>query len=228
LIHRLSLRCSETPAFASWQDIYRGYGQDLTFDQWRDAVGRAPGQGFDALAQLAALVGTSFDATAVRAERQALKHALAMEQPLRPGVHVLLTEAQALGLPCAIASSSDRAWVSGWLQHHRLDAFFRCLCTAEMVAHAKPAPDLYLCAAACLGLPPAACLAFEDSPNGVRATQAAGMRCVAVPGPITAQLPFPPVDLNLATLDAVPLRDILAFFGGATAPADARRGGAYR
>ena len=59
-------------------------------------------------------------------------------------------------------------------------------------------------------MPPADCLVFEDSPNGVLAARAAGMRCVAVPGAITRRLTLPPADLLIESLDALPLADILA------------------
>jgi beta-phosphoglucomutase-like phosphatase (HAD superfamily) len=49
------------------------------------------------------------------------------------------------------------------------------------VAHGKPAPDLFLLAAKRLGIPPAECLAFEDSDPGVLAARAAGMRVVIIP-----------------------------------------------
>lgn len=54
--------------------------------------------------------------------------------------------------------------------------------SASMVARGKPAPDLFLHAAAALGYAPAACLVVEDSPAGIRAAQAAGMRVVAFTG----------------------------------------------
>ena len=80
----------------------------------------------------------------------------------------------------------------------------------DTVPVAKPAPDLFLSAADCLGVAPAACLVFEDSPNGILAARAAGMRCVVVPGAITSRLTLPPADLVLASLDALPLDEIVA------------------
>jgi len=50
------------------------------------------------------------------------------------------------------------------------------------VPHGKPAPDVYLRAAELLQVEPQHCLAFEDSLNGAKAAQAAGMRTVAIPG----------------------------------------------
>jgi beta-phosphoglucomutase-like phosphatase (HAD superfamily) len=100
--------------------------------------------------------------------------------------------------------------VLGWLRHHGIESTFACIRTADDVLRTKPAPDLFLSAAACLGLPPNSCLVFEDSPNGILAAHAAGMRCVAVPGAITRRLALPSADLLIESLDALPLADILA------------------
>jgi len=102
--------------------------------------------------------------------------------------------------------------VLGWLQHHGIEAGFNCIRTSDDVRRTKPAPDLFLSAAVCLGVPPDRCLVFEDSPNGILAARAAGMHCVVVPGAITRRLTLPPADLLIASLDALPLADILAMF----------------
>ena len=201
---------TETAAFESWQSIYGDYGHELSLDLWKDAVGRTPGQGFDAAGHLAALVEQPFDRAALIAERLARKRALCARQPLLPGVTQILAEARRLGLPRAVASSSDREWVEGWLRHYGIRDEFDCVRTADDVAATKPAPDLFLSAAACLGMPPGACLVFEDSPNGARGAKAAGMRCVVVPGAITSQLAMPAADLVLPSLEALPLAAIIA------------------
>lgn len=203
---------TETPAFESWRSMYAQHGHELALDQWQAALGRGTGHGFDALAQLGVLVGDGFDPETVLARRMELKHAMSLEQPLLQGVEQILAEARSLGLPCAVASSSGRAWVEGWLQHHNILHEFRCVRTADDVQATKPAPDLFLSAAACLGAAPEQCLVFEDSPNGVQAARAAGMRSVAVPGAIAGLLPPPPADLVLPSLDALPLHELLARF----------------
>src|SRR5262245_57733142 len=187
------LVATETPAFESWRAIYTEYGHDLTLDLWKDALGTA--EGFDALAHLATLVPHPLDRAGTLARRLESKRALAADQPLLPGVRTILDQARALALPCAVASSSDRPWAEGWLSLHNILDYFTCIRTSEDVARTKPAPDLFLSAAACLDAPSAACLVFEDSPNGILAARAARMRCVAVPGAITRQLDLPPADL---------------------------------
>ena len=73
----------------------------------------------------------------------------------------------------------------------------------------KPAPDLYLGVAECLGVAPERCVALEDSPNGLRAALAAGMRCVVVPTPLTAGLDFTGAALELAALSDLELPELL-------------------
>ena len=60
-------------------------------------------------------------------------------------------------------------------------AGFAAVATRDDVERGKPSPDLYLAAAAGLGVDPAACLALEDSPPGARAAAAAGMAVLLVP-----------------------------------------------
>lgn len=101
--------------------------------------------------------------------------------PLRPGVTALLREARAAGVRCAVATTTSRANVVALLdgatggEGH---GWFETLVCAEDAPVKKPAPDVYLEALARLGLPPAACLALEDSVNGVGAATAAGIAVV--------------------------------------------------
>ncbi|HWQ15747.1 MAG TPA: HAD family hydrolase [Roseiflexaceae bacterium] len=198
---------TETPAYESWLRIYAEHGLELPLALWKEALGTA--HGFDALAHLAARVGPALDRVAVRARRLRLKEELSAGQPLLPGVRAILDQADALGLPRAVASSSDRRWVVGWLARHNILQRFACVRTADDVRYTKPDPELFLSAAACLGVAPAGCLVFEDSPNGILAARAAGMRCVAVPSPITRRIALPEADLVLERLDALPLAEII-------------------
>jgi HAD superfamily hydrolase (TIGR01509 family) len=84
-------------------------------------------------------------------------------------------------LPCAVASSSTSEWLAGvlarlGLAHHFGPRVF----SAALLARGKPHPDIYLGAAAGLGVAPSQCLAIEDSPIGVASAVAAGMRVVGL------------------------------------------------
>ena len=57
----------------------------------------------------------------------------------------------------------------------------RCVCTGDEVERGKPDPEIFRLAASRLGVDPARCVVIEDTPLGVRAAKAAGMRVVAVP-----------------------------------------------
>ncbi len=126
-----------------------------------------------------------------------------------PGVETLLRDARGLGLGRACASSSSSGWVEGWLKRHGVHELFDVIVTRDDVSRVKPDPELFLLAAARLGLDPAECVVFEDSPNGMRAALAAGMRCVAVPNTLTSRIERPNVDLVVASLAEQPLAQIL-------------------
>jgi HAD superfamily hydrolase (TIGR01509 family) len=176
-------------------------------DDWQHSLGT--NGGFDPRARLVELAGEGLDGEAVEREVQEANRRACDAQSLLPGVEALLLEAERLGLRRAVASSSSRAWVEGWLTRHGIRGLVEVVCARDDVALVKPAPDLFLLAAERLALPPAACLVFEDSPNGMRAARAAGMRCVAVPNGLTRQLRLPDPDLVVGSLAERPLGAIL-------------------
>jgi HAD superfamily hydrolase (TIGR01509 family) len=101
---------------------------------------------------------------------------------LMPGVIELLDAADSAGLPCAIATSSSRAFLDDALRRLHLASRFITTFTADDVTEGKPHPEIYLRTAAQLGLSPAQMLVLEDSSNGCRAAVDAGAFTVAVPG----------------------------------------------
>ncbi|KYF83194.1 hypothetical protein BE17_50940, partial [Sorangium cellulosum] len=100
---------------------------------------------------------------------------------LKPGAADLLSATALAGLPTALASSSPRRLIDAVLERFALRPRFQAVVSGDDVAHPKPAPDIFLRAAAALGVPPARCAVLEDSLAGVTAGRAAGMVVVAVP-----------------------------------------------
>ena len=98
-----------------------------------------------------------------------------------PGVRELIAFFRARGLPMAIASSSYQKLIDVVVSSLGIEQDIVLSYSAENEAFGKPHPGVYLTACKQLGVEPAAALAFEDSPNGVKAARAAGMRCVFVP-----------------------------------------------
>ena len=115
-----------------------------------------------------------------------------------PGVHALLTRLRAHGVNLAVASSADRIKVEANLRAVNIDmAWFGAIITGEDATRKKPAPDLFLAAAARLGRPPENCCVVEDAVNGIQAAKQAGMRCVAV------EQSFPAAILRAAGPDVI-------------------------
>lgn len=128
-----------------------------------------------------------------------VEHVRATGQAM-PGVLEAVGLFQRLGLRLAIASSSPLRLIDAVRDRLGL-RFIDVRCSALDEARGKPAPDVYLTAARRLGVMPADCLAIEDSPAGVAAAKAAGMRCLAVPDPILAADPqYREADAVLPTL----------------------------
>ncbi|MCX7149238.1 MAG: HAD-IA family hydrolase [Rhodocyclales bacterium] len=109
--------------------------------------------------------------------------------PLRPGVEALLREARAAGLRLAIATTTTPENVTALLPAE-LMALFATVGAGDTVASKKPAPDIYQWVLAQLDLPAAACLAIEDSANGLKAALAAGLATVITPTDYTRDHDF--------------------------------------
>jgi HAD superfamily hydrolase (TIGR01509 family) len=202
---------TETPLFEAWQEAYRLHGHELRLADWQHSLGTHGG--FDPVAHLSWLAGAGFEAAAVERQVRERYRTRCDRQPLLPGVADLLAEARSLGLGTAVASSSTRGWVESWIEHHGIRPLFDTVCGRDDVAQVKPAPDLFLLAAERLAVPPARCVVFEDSPNGMRAARAAGMRCVAVPNPLTRELSLPDPDLVVSSAAELPLAEIAQRLG---------------
>lgn len=96
------------------------------------------------------------------------------------GLLTLLDALEARGIPVAIATSAPPENVAHSLAELGLDTRLTRVMRSDEVARGKPHPDVFLAAAALIGVEAARCLAFEDAPAGIQAARAAGMRCVAV------------------------------------------------
>ena len=133
--------------------------------------------------------------------------------PPRDGATELIAQAKDAGLALAVASSSSFGWVSGHLDRLGLLPAFDAVCTRDHVAETKPHPALYLLALERLGVAPCDAFAVEDSPNGVAAAKAAGLRCVAAPNPLTAGMDLRHADCVLPSLAGVTLAEVVARLG---------------
>jgi beta-phosphoglucomutase len=118
---------------------------------------------------------------------------------LLPGVADLLERFAALGWPQAVGSSAPRGNLDLLLGATGTLRYFAAVVSGDDVSRGKPDPEVFLTAAARLGVEPARCVVFEDAPAGVEAAKAGGMGCVAV----TFVGHHPEASLRLAGADVV-------------------------
>ena len=199
---------TETPAYEAWSAIYREHGAELLLSDWVSCVGAAD-LPFDAVAHLSKLIGRPLDKAKLTADKEERKSAVCNSQAPLPGVVERLIEAQALGLPLAVASSSTADWVHGHLDRLGLRPHFKLTRTRGDVVRGKPHPDLYLSAAAGLGVSASDCVVFEDSLNGLKAAKAAGARCYVIPNRITESCNFQAADGIYPSLAHVSLAQLM-------------------
>jgi HAD superfamily hydrolase (TIGR01509 family) len=174
---------------------------------WRPAATRAM-QGMSSIEWAAYLhdqLGVAGDpANIARDVGAAVVDHVRRDLPLLPGAAGAV-RALAQHWPLAVASSANREVIDAVLDAAGLAACFRATVSSEEVARGKPAPDVYLEAAARLDADPTTCAAVEDSSNGLRAAHAAGMRVVATPN---RAFPPAPDALALATVVVDGLADV--------------------
>lgn len=109
----------------------------------------------------------------------------AVGAPLRPGVARLIMEARQAGVRLAIATTTSLPNVEALLGAafgSEALALFAVVGAGDVVPAKKPAPDIYSYVLERLGLPAGACIAFEDSTNGVKAARGAGLATIVTPG----------------------------------------------
>ena len=208
---------TEGPIFQSWQEVYRAYGQVLSWDTWGDIIGRSE-IAWDPLADLEESVGEKLDRPRLEEARRQREMEMILAQPVMPGVLEYLEAARQRGLLLAVASSSSYAWVYGHLSRLGLLAYFSCLRTSDDVRRAKPDPELYLSALKGLNIHASEALALEDSPHGITAAKGAGLFCVAVPNELTRRLDTRLADLTLNSLLDLSLEQLLARVNNHSAP----------
>ena len=112
---------------------------------------------------------------------------LAQGTRLIPGVVEVFDALDRAGIPYAVGSNGPPEKMQISLGQHGLIPRFKAVLSGQALGRPKPAPDVYLAAAAACGATPAQCVVIEDSPSGAKAALSAGMRCLgfAEDGPNT-------------------------------------------
>jgi HAD superfamily hydrolase (TIGR01509 family) len=197
---------TESSAYHSIVEEFVAVGLEFDLAAWQQCIG--VGWALDWIDELERRCPSPIDRDAVLARRRARRNDMLAASYVLPGVVDRLAEARTHGLGVAVASSSPRDWVEPHLERLGLLGCFDAVFTRTEIERTKPAPDLFLAAAAALGVEPRAAVAFEDSHHGCHAAKAAGMWCVVVPNPITADQDFGHADLVVGSLEEVDLTSL--------------------
>lgn len=165
--------------FEAWLAAFAEYGADFDFT-WELFLSRAGVSLEDTVVALNAQFSTDLDpavvAAAQRAHFDARIHAL---EPIAPVVEYARRLASE-GAPLSIASGNTRQSVTTTLNVIGLSEVFPIIVTPADVERGKPEPDMFLLAAARMGVPPERCVVFEDSLLGIEAARRGGMSAVLV------------------------------------------------
>lgn len=191
--------------WAAYREVLLEFGADVGMEEYRHRF-IAHGGGPEYACRAYAL---PLGPDALRARKQPRYLArLRAGVPARPGARAALERLHGT-FRTAVATNSARTEVELILGALGLKPLLDAVVAREDYVAAKPAPDAYLTAAARLELPPEACVVVEDTPRGVAAARAAGMRALAVPTELTADADFTGATRVLGSLDEL-TPDLLA------------------
>lgn len=190
---------TETLWHESEVELFRRHGAEFT----REDQMRVVGTSFDVTARyFAERLGWPLERGAELVDEMiGLMHERVLRQvDARPGAVELVEGLRGLdGVRLGLASNSPRFLVDDALATAGLTDAFEAIVTSDDVAHAKPAPDIYLLVCQRLGVAPFDALALEDSASGVAAAKAAGLTCIAVP--LFAETDVSAADRVIASLE---------------------------
>ena len=163
-----------------WAEAANALGYAMTYEQ---ALGMRSLNSAVGQARLESYFGPGVSRAEMRKKRVELMDACVEQNGVdaKSGIHELLDYLKGQGIKTAIATSSPMPRATAYLESLGLLEKFDCICSGHDVAQGKPAPDIYLHAAASIGVPPENCLAIEDAPAGIQSAYAAGCWPVLVP-----------------------------------------------
>jgi len=170
---------TEANHYAAWRALVREHGRDLSYEEFRPTFGL---RNDDVLTRYLGFAGDTAALAAVSERKEELFRASLRRDGVRtqPGALDLIAHLRALGARQAVASSAPPANITLIVRLLGLEDTFDAVVSGEEVARGKPAPDIFLRAAARIGLEPGRAVVLEDAPAGVAAGKAAGCAVIAL------------------------------------------------
>ncbi|MFV0439114.1 MAG: HAD family hydrolase [Desulfopila sp.] len=195
-------------------EFARQLGLAFTPAQYRPLIGMSSLNQWQLLKEEYRLDGTPQELSDARMAQY--KRFLATKRNLRPiaGITNLLEDLRLNAVPFALASSATGDVIAASLVAVGLHQIITTRIGGGEVEYSKPAPDIFLLAAARLGVAPHDCVVIEDSTSGVTAAIRAGMRCIGFKNPNSQGQDLSRADRVLTTLEGLTAAGISALFSG--------------
>jgi beta-phosphoglucomutase family hydrolase len=194
---------SEPFHYQAFAKVLQAYGKQLTEETFNSLY---PGiSDIDQANDMVQRYDLPVSPEQLAAEKQTAYYAL-LEETItpKPGLMSLLQYLQEQNYLMAIASSSSLEEIQRVVDGLHIAPYITTICSAEEVAHGKPAPDIFLLAASRLGVDPSECLVLEDAPSGIWAAKDASMLRYAIPSEQTKDQNFAGANRILFSLRDVP------------------------
>ncbi len=192
---------TEANHYTAWRALVREHGRDLSYEEFRPTFGL---RNDDVLSRYLGFAGDAATLAALSERKEELFRASLRRDGVRtqPGALDLIAHLRALGARQAVASSAPPANIALIVRLLGLEGAFDAVVSGEEVARGKPAPDIFLRAAARIGLEPGRAVVLEDAPAGVAAGKTAGCKVIALVAGFPAEALFS-ANLVVDTFDDV-------------------------
>jgi len=198
---------SEVLSRRLWREVFTDYGYSFTDETYRKLIGLPMHATYKLLAEI---YGPELPIEEMAEKQDRLwQEKMCSPVELKPGVIEILDFLKEKDVPCAVGSSTYHDEVEERLKLSGLRDYFDVVVGGDYVENAKPAPDIFLKCAEYLKVSPADCLVIEDSANGLKAAQAAGIPAVMVPDLIPPSEVDSSIDFTINT-SLLELRKLLA------------------
>ncbi len=196
--------------FESWLAVGRKWDAQITWEDFESTFGRPNHQIIPEM--LHREVPDAELREIDRFKEAAFRDIIRRELEPLPGVAALIRELHAAGFRLAVGSSGPRENIELVLDVAGVTRYFGAVVSGWDVQRGKPAPEVFLKAAAGIGVEPPDCLVIEDVPAGIQAAHAAGMKCVAVTTTHEADA-LAAADRVVESLTELTVRDVKAMLG---------------
>ena len=197
---------TETPEYQAWSVVFKKYDSHLPLSVYLNSVGG--GDFFDPIIYLQKQITKELDYESIKKYYKEIFHDLLLKQSLMPGVLNILKEAKKNKLKVAIASSSDKIWVTSHIERLNIAQYFDCIKCSNDVLRIKPYPDLFLSVINELQVCKKRTIAFEDSQNGINSAVAANLFCIAIPNKLTKNSELKGYARKIKSLENIALEDL--------------------